>query len=257
MNAELEESNSKISLEVAIFNFKSYLGIVDAHFLELVAPSNTPNVKLNYDFVLSRALNNSTHTLSQKIKDIEMQRSLAETKANRGISIDLNANIGFSQSGNNISAAYSQLIDREVVGISFSMPIYDWGTSRGRVKMAEAQAEITMSELEQAEVEFRQDIRIKVLEFNNQARQCEISERALLVAEQRYEITKDRFQNGGITVTDLNTAQEELDAASQQYVSQLSSFWSSYFELRKLSLYNYIDKIDLSEDFDKLIDNMK
>ena len=52
------------------------------------------------------------------------------------------------------------------------------------------------------------------MQFNNQARQCNISAKALQVAEERYDITKKRFQNGGITVTDLNTAQKELDSAS-------------------------------------------
>ncbi len=255
MNAELAVSNSSTNLEVAQFNLKSFLGIPDGRIIELAPPSNTPEIVLDYDFVLDKALNNSSHNLSQEIKGIDVERTLAEAKANRGISINFNANLGYSQSGNTFSSAYSSLIDREVVGVTFSMPIYDWGTSRGRIKMAEAQAEITTSEIEQAEIEFRQNIRIKVLQFNNQARQCQISQRALLIADERYEITKQRFQNGGITVTELNTAQEELDSASEQYVSQLSAFWNSYYELQKLTLYDFIEKRDLSEDFDRLIDN--
>ena len=69
----------------------------------------------------------------------------------------------------------------------------------------------------------------------------------MIVAQQRYDITKDRFLNGGITVTDLNTAQKELDDASGQYISQLSTFWGAYFELRKLSLYDFIHKKDIKE----------
>ena len=83
--------------------------------------------------------------------------------------------------------------DREVVGLSLSMPIYDWGMSRGRVKMAEAEARLARTELEQEETKFLQDIRIKVMQFNNQARQCNISAKALQVAEERYDITKKRF----------------------------------------------------------------
>ena len=92
------------------------------------------------------------------------------------------------------------------------------------------------------------------MQFNQQGRQCEISEKALVIAQQRYDITKDRFQNGAITVTDLNTAQKELDDASEQYISQLSTFWSAYFELRKLSLYDFIYKKDISVEFDKIIE---
>ena len=126
--------------------------------------------------------------------------------------------------------------------------------SRGRVKMAEAEARLARTELEQEETKFQQDIRIKVMQFNNQARQCNISAKALQVAEERYDITKKRFQNGGITVTDLNTAQKELDSASEQYINQLRTFCNAYFELRKLSLYDFISKRDISAEFDKIVE---
>ena len=103
-------------------------------------------------------------------------------------------------------------------------------------------------------IKFQQDIRIKVMQFNNQARQCNISAKALQVAEERYDITKKRFQNGGIPVTDLNTAQKELDSASEQYINQLRTFWNAYFELRKLSLYDFISKRDISAEFDKIVE---
>ena len=35
MNAELTVSNSKVDLEVALFNFKSYLGVAESTFFEL------------------------------------------------------------------------------------------------------------------------------------------------------------------------------------------------------------------------------
>ena len=58
------------------------------------------------------------------------------------------------------------------------------------------------------DTEHRQDIMIKVVQFNNQIRQCKISAMADSVAEQRYEMVMERFINGTADVTDLNTAQE-------------------------------------------------
>ena len=181
-------------------------------------------------------------------------KSVAQAKADRGIQVELRANLGFSQTGDDLQGVYSRLKDREVVGLSITMPIYDWGMSRGRVKMAEAEARLARTELEQEETKFQQDIRIRVMQFNNQATQCNISAKALQIAEERYDITKKRFQNGGSTVTDLNTAQKELDSASEQYINQLRTFWNAYFELRKLSLYDFIAKKDISAEFDKIVE---
>ena len=254
MNAELTVSNSKVDLEVALFNFKSYLGVAESTFFELQPPMNVPEMFMEYDFVLDRALQNSSHNVSLKIKELNSLKSVAQAKADRGIQVELRANLGFSQTGDDLQGVYSRLKDREVVGLSVSMPIYDWGMSRGRVKMAEAEARLARTELEQEETKFQQDIRIKVMQFNNQARQCNISAKALQVAGERYDITKKRFQNGGITVTDLNTAQKELDSASEQYINQLRTFWNAYFELRKLSLYDFISKRDISAEFDKIVE---
>ncbi|MDE5610839.1 MAG: TolC family protein [Odoribacter sp.] len=253
MNAELAVSNSKIDLEVALFNLKSYLGVSERAFLELLPPAIVP-VSMTYDFVLDKALQNSSHSIALRLKELNSQKSVAQAKANRGIQMELRANLGFSQTGDELKGVYGFLKDREVVGLSITLPIYDWGMSRGRVKMAEAEARLAQTELEQEEIKFQQDIRIKVMQFNNQAAQCNISIKALEIARERYAITKQRFQTVGITVTELNTAQKELDNASEQYVNQLRTFWNAYFELRKLSLYDFISQKDISAEFDKVVE---
>ena len=254
MNAELAVSTSKVDLEVALFNFKSYLGISESAFFVLQPPMEVPEVNMEYDFVLNKALQNSSHLIALEIDKLNASKNVAEAKAGRGIQVELTANLGLSQSDDALVGVYRQLKDREVVGVSVTMPIYDWGMSRGRVKMAEAQARLVQTEQEQEVIKFQQDIRIKVIQFNNQATQCRISAKALAVAEERYEITKKRFQNGGISVTDLNTAQKELDNASDQYISQLRTFWNAYFELRKLSLYDFISQKDICAEFDEIVE---
>ena len=254
MNAELTVSNSRTNLEIALFNFKTYLGISESTSFKLLPPTIAPDVIMEYDFVLGKALQNSSQNLSLQLKEIEAQQDVAQAKAAKGIQVELQANLGFSQTGNSFNEAYRLLKDQEIVGVSLTMPIYDWGMSRGKVKMAEAKARLAHTQNEQDAIQFQQDIRIKVMQFNQQGRQCEISAKALIVAQQRYDITKDRFLNGGITVTDLNTAQKELDDASGQYISQLSTFWGAYFELRKLSLYDFIHKKDISAEFDQIIE---
>lgn len=254
LNSDLAINNSKVSLDMSMFSLTSYLGIAENFDLQLLPPSIAPDVTLNHDMVLDRAYHNSTHKTSMELKKLNAMKSVAQAKANKGLQADFRANLGFSQSANNFKGAYTTLKDQEIVGVSLRMPIYDWGMSRGRVKMAQAEERLAMTEIEQEEIKFVQDIRIKVIKFNNQAKQCDLSKKAREIADERYEITKKRFQNGSITVTDLNTAQKEKDDAQMQYINQLSIFWSAYYEIQKLSLYNYIDKKDISVEFDKLIE---
>lgn len=77
--------------------------------------------------------------------------------------------------------------------------------------------------------------------------------RAQEISNERYEITKKRFETGNISVTEINTAIQELETAKSQYISQLQAYWSYYYTLRKYTLYDWDKHQDLTVDFDKLV----
>lgn len=93
------------------------------------------------------------------------------------------------------------------------------------------------------------------MQFNNQNMQCSISARNDSIAKLRYDITMERFKNGSITVTELNTAQSEKDAAVKRYISDLNNYWEYFYALRKISLYDYITKKEITTDFNLLTEN--
>ena len=257
LNSEMSIRDSRVAVEVAKFNLKFYLGIVNVSTLELAAPVSIPNIALEYDFVLARALKNSTHSLNQEISRLSSEKTLAQARSARGLQLQLNANLGLSKTADEFSDVYSTLKDREIVGLTLSMPIFDWGLSKGKVKMSEAELNLAQTEIEQEEIKFRQDLMIKVLEFNNKTDQCAVAQKAMAIASERYEIMLDRFENGGVTVDNLNRAQDEMDAASNKYISQLRAFWSAYYDIQKISLYDYINKQDIDQEFDNIINRQK
>jgi len=81
------------------------------------------------------------------------------------------------------------------------------------VKMAQADLEVTKTQLEQAHEAYVQDLRTSVMQFNMQATQCRNAQRAQDIADERYDIMRRRFEAGGVSVTDLNTAQQEQERA--------------------------------------------
>ncbi|MEM6844813.1 MAG: TolC family protein, partial [Bacteroidota bacterium] len=54
-----------------------------------------------------------------------------------------------------------------------------------------------------------------------------------------YEIAKQRFLIGKITIVELNDALEKKDNARQQYIQSLNDFWEAYYTLRLLTLYDF------------------
>lgn len=253
LNDSLSIQSQKVSLRSAQNTLCSYIGYQEDTELTLTISYAIPDLTLNYDDVLEKALENSSFNISQEVQRIEADRSVAQAKANRGLSASVNARFGMSDDGETLGKAFTQLKDQEVIGVSFSVPILDWGQGRGRVQMAKAQAETTKSRLTQSLLDYRQDIMVRVMQFNNQRSQCEISRRAMEIAEESYQLALKNFGSGTMSVTDLNQLQSSRDNARTTYESNVRSFWSQYFNLRKTTLYDFISGTDISAEFDSIV----
>ena len=245
MNARVSEGNNRITLDDALYNLFSYLRVTDYENAELVPPYNVPDLVVNMDEVLQKAITNSSHTREQRLEMLNAERSLAQAKANKGIQLSLSGELGFMQSANDFAGAYRNLKDNEVIGLTLRLPIFDWGVSKGRVRMAQAQLEVVKTQQEQSHQDYVQELRKKVMQFNAQPSQCRNALRAQEIAEERYNIMRRRYEEGTVSVTDLNTALQEMTSAKAQYIGQLNTFWSDYYSLQKSTLYDWTMNRDL------------
>ena len=260
MQVEVSMLNDSLSLGTGAVNLRSslnrlcsYIGCPEDTELELDIDYDIPDITLSYDDVLDKALTNSSFVLNQEISYIGAEQSIAQAKANRGIQASVNARFGLSGSANRIGDTFVSLQDQEVFGVSLSVPILDWGLARGRVRMAEAQAETTRNQLEQSMTDYRQDLETQVLQFNNQHGQCEISRHAADLAQESYDLALQNFGSGSMTMTQLDQLKEKRDNALSTYMSNVAAYWNQYFGIRRATLYDYLTGTDISAEFDELI----
>ncbi len=254
VNAEIAVSKAEVEMMQAMLSLRSYLGMEDNDEFTLIAPTYFPNVVIDEEDAVLRSLENTSFSLNNEINLIEAEAAIAKAKANRGFSLELAAQFGLSQTGDNISKAYKNPTDQEIVGLTFTIPILDWGQGKGRVQMAKSQQEIVITQIEQEILKRRQDIYIRVVQFNAQSRRCDASRKADEIAAERFELALQRFRNGTISILDINTAQDEWDEASSQYIDELANYWDYYYNLRKDTLFDYIHGTDMNAEFDKMID---
>ncbi len=253
LNARMSVNKNKQNLDDVMYNMFSYLRVSDYNDAELIPPYSVPEIILSVDEVIQRAITNSSHTLEQKQQMLEAEKSLAQAKSNKGLQMTIRGEVGFTQTANAFADAYKNPMDNEIVGLTLSLPIFDWGVSRGRVKMAQARLEVVRTQQEQAHLDYVQALRKKVLQFNLQPIQCRDALRAQEIAEERYEIMRKRFETGSVSVTDLNTAQQEMESAKYQYINQLNTFWNDYYSLQKSTLYDWIKKQDIEYEYERLV----
>jgi len=254
LNDSISINENLVALKEAQMMLNSFLGYDESYSVEPVLEEELPEVYADYDLVLEKCAENSSFNLDNAIDILNAESDIAQAKASRGITMSLTATFGLSNSARELSNTYSNMPDQEVVGLTFSVPIFDWGEGKGKVKKAEAAAEVIRAQVSQAENDKRISLFTAVGQFNNQRRLCDVSRRAGLVATERYNLVMDKFRSGAASVTDLNTARSESDYATQKYIEDLSSFWSYYYTLRKLTLYDFIKGEDISVSYEEMTD---
>ena len=253
LNDSISINETAVSVREAQMSLNSILGYDESFEITPVLEESLPVISMDYDFVIAKALDNSTFNLENEINLLNAESSVARAKASRGISMSLNARFGLSQTAPKFAGVYSDLLDQEVVGLSFSVPIFDWGLGKGKVQKAKAAQEVVRAQVQQSENDYRRKIFTAVGQFNNQRNQCSVSRRAMQIAQERYELMMEKFRGGKASVMELNTAQSENDTARQKYITDVSNFWEYYYTLRQYTLYDFIKGEDLDIDVNEMI----
>jgi outer membrane protein TolC len=81
-----------------------------------------------------------------------------------------------------------------------------------------------------------------VRQFDVLISQLEITKKSDEIAQERYMVSQNRYLIGKVDITNLNIALTEKDNAKRSYLSALRSFWTSYYNLRRLTLFDFSTK---------------
>lgn len=254
LNDSIAIGESLVTVREAQMHLNSILGYDESVVVEPVLDDALPDILMDYDLVMEKSLNNSTFSLDNQINELNAASDVAKAKADRGISVSLNARFGLSQTGKGLPEVYKKLLNQEVVGLTFSVPIFDWGLGRGKVQKAKAAEEVVKAQTLQSENDHRRKIFTAVGQFNNQRRQCMASRKAMEIAEERYELMMDKFRRGTATVTELTDAQNDNESAKTKYITDYANFWNYYYALRKYTLYDFIEGKDIDVNVEEMVE---
>ncbi len=241
LNAENALTNARLNYEVATQNLKRFLEIpVDAE-LELSIPSSVPETEVNLEKALSEAKKNRAAVLEFRQRRLEAAQSVAEARGNTNYNFNLSANFGLNRQASEFNAAYATpYLQQQNISVGINIPIVDWGQARSQIRRAEANRDLQEVNIRQDEINFEQEIFLQVMQFNAQYQRLAIAAKADTVAQKRYEVARQRYLTGKISITDINIAQSEKDRAKQSYIQELRAFWQAYYTLRRLTLYDFV-----------------
>jgi hypothetical protein len=239
LNAQKSLNQARMELKNADFELRTYIGLKENRQLKLIIPLNISLFDINPEMALAKAKENRKETTFYQRRLIYADQALAEAKSNTGVKATLNGSFGLSNSADNFAGVYEDAQKDRTLRLALSVPILDWGRSASAVRLAESQRDLTIFDVNKDIEEFNREIIVQVEQFSLLKDQLKTANEADKVAENGYKIALKKFQNGELSITDLNIALQERDKAKRDYIYSIRSYWVAYFQLRIFTLYDF------------------
>ncbi len=254
LNAGTAINESEMNLRDRELKLRSFLGFNQTVRLELFIPSEIPALEVEVAEVLKLAEENNPDLIALERQLVEAQSSVAQAKSEKGLNANLTASYGLRDQDPLLEMAYDKPNQQQTVRVGFTLPILDWGQGRGRYKMAQSSEELTRVQVEQSRIDFEQNLLLDVQLFNMQDDQVKIAAKSDTVAAKMFEVTKQRFLIGKIDVLELNNADTKKDQNKRNYIQALNNYWTYYYNMRALTLFDFINRKPLETDYEKLVE---
>lgn len=242
LRAEASVDNAELEYENNLFKLKSFLRIKDDVEINLIPPNDTYHFDIDITKAVDEARKNTSDGLAFERRLLEAESEVNRAKMQGRFDAEIYAVFGLTQTASGFENVYQDPLDQQQVSLGLTIPILDWRQAKGRIRMAQSSQELVWTSVEQERIDFDQNIFLKVMQFGMQKKQSYIAAKADTVAQKRFDVTQRRYMIGKVNdVLELNNAQLDNDNAKKGYYSSLKSYWINYYELRKLTLYDFRD----------------
>jgi outer membrane protein TolC len=240
LRAKAAVDNASLDYENMLFRLKSYLRIKENTAIELLPPADTWHTVVSSSQALNEARKNTSTSLEFQERLLTAESGVRQAKMDGRFDADLSMEYGLTQYANDVNEAYKDPLDQQQVNLTLNVPILDWGRAKGQIKVKESSYELEQTSVEQEVIDFEQNVFLNVMEFNMQKNQLFIAAKADTVAQKRYDVTQKRYMIGQVNdVLELNNAQIDNDTAKKGYYSALRNYWVNYYQLRKMTLFDF------------------
>ena len=239
LTEETNRMNARIEMENAMQELRSYLGIQQDVEITVDVSTCVPDLHIDLDAALLYASENSPDIQNMTRRKLESESAVARAKANAGLKADIYLRFGLTQTGEKLKEAYHHPLDQQYVTLGITLPILDWGRGRGQVRVARSNRDLVYTQVEQDRTDFDLNVRKLVKQFNLQAQRVQIAARTDETAQRRAEVARKLYLLGKSSVLDLNASITEKDTARRNHITALYNYWSLYYTLRSLTLYDF------------------
>ncbi len=252
VNARNSFQNAEIRLNRAMFALAAYLNLDKNTKIKLELPDYPEDMTVLVGDALMYAKENNPQYLESEQKILESKQVLDKSRKESLFNASLSASVGFNQVAETFRDVYSSPLQQDIVGLTVSIPLIDWGVRKGRYNMAKNNLNIVELSAQQDELRMEEDVIMTVGDFMVQQQMISSAKEAMELANMAYEQTQERFIIGKADINSLTLSTNRRQEAQRNYVGSLRNYWQSYFKIRKLTLFDFEKGEPIEIAFDNL-----
>lgn len=216
--------------------------------LEIVTPDSIPIVDADPDVAERAALKNSSTIQQNELDDVQTRYFITQARANNRFNANVAASVGFNQTASAFGQSYQSPLGRQQLSVGVNLPMLQWGAGHAAVEAAKARNQGVLTNNKIRRDMLAEDARFSALQLQQAQRTVLLAAKADTVAGKQFEVARNRYIIGKIANDALYLAQNEKDAAVLAYVQALRTYWTSYYYLRRVTLYDFAAHRELSDE---------
>jgi outer membrane protein len=231
--------NKQVAFENAKDDFKLLIGMSLYEDLIVLPNVEVDTVQIDIGFAIDQGLANRMELRQRSISIETSQFDLIQTKALNEFKGSLGLSIGLFGDNENLGDVYANPTDNESVALSLTIPLWDWGEKKSRIKATEANIETDKISLEEEQNNIILDVRKVYRNLLNLRNQIGIAQQSVTNAQLTYDLNLERYKNGDLTGMDLNIYQNQLSEKQIGYTNSLISYKLELLNLKIQTLYDF------------------
>ncbi len=238
--------NKQVSLANAKDDFKILIGMSLYDDLIVIPNISVDTVDVDIAFAIDQGLASRMELRQREISIETSEFDLIQTKALNEFRGSLGISLGLFGDNEKFRDVYDNPTDNESVAFSLTIPLWDWGERKARIKATEASIQTANITLEEEQNDIILGIRKVYRNLINLQNQIEIARQSVINAQLTYDLNLERYKNGDLTGMDLNIYQNQLSEKQLSYTNSLISYKLELLNLKIQTLYDFEKKEAIS-----------
>jgi outer membrane protein TolC len=239
MNARNAVTGGEVSVQANAKRLANLLGLDSNTDFDLIPVTDAPVFAVDMKRAVEEAKNNRSDMLGFDLQENNARRQVRQSQSNAFANGSIRLSYGLNQTAMTLAGSYQNPLDFQQVNIGYALPLFGFGKNRHDIASSKANLESILAQVAFRKKTFELEVENAVNQFLQLQSALVISAKSDTIAQKRYEVARNRYMLGKISITDLGLAQEAKDNAVVAYVRMLQEYWQSYYDIRRITLFDF------------------